>query len=101
MKNITFDIIDLNSETQNDFCWIFLDAVLHTNYKTEDEFNTFLGKLNAGWIIKSRSDVDLSPENCLIQAIGDILKNHINSKDMADKCHKELISKWIFYPKLS
>lgn len=91
-----FNLIDLNPNTPSDLAWIFLDVVLHTDYKTEAELNAFLGQLNADWLITSRSDTDLKPEACLIQAVGDALKNHINSKEMAEICHQELTSKWIF-----
>ncbi|WP_028666520.1 hypothetical protein [Runella zeae] len=94
-----FDILNLNPETQSNFSWIFLDAVLHTDYKTEAEFHTFLRKLNTDWLIKSKNNIDFSSEDCLILAIGDILKNHINSKEMAEHCHQELTSKWIFHQK--
>ena len=93
------NIIDLNPNTQSNLTWIFLDVVLHTDYTTEAELEAFLGHLNADWFIASRSDTDLAPETCLIQAVGDALKNHINSKEMAESCHQTLISKWIFHRK--
>ncbi|WP_273215559.1 hypothetical protein [Runella zeae] len=94
-----FDIIDLSSDFQSNFCWIFMDSVLHTDYETEAEFLSFVEKLNENWLIKSRSNIDLEPRACLIQAIGDVLQNHINSEEMAERCHQELISKWIFNQK--
>ena len=88
-----FDIINLNSEFQSQLGWIFTDSVLHTDYQTEPEFHAFLRKLNEDWLIKSRSDGALAPEICLIQAVGDVLKNHINTEGLAENCHLELISK--------
>jgi len=93
------NLINLNSNTQSDFGWIFLDAVLHTDYETEEELNAFLGQLNADWLIISRSDTHLAPEACLMQAFGDVLENHINSKKMAESCHQTLTLKWIFHRK--
>lgn len=95
-----FDIINLNPEFQSQLGWIFIEAVLHTDYQTEPEFHAFLRKLNEDWLIKSRSDSALASETCLIQAINDVLKNHINTEDIAERCQQELMSKWIFHPKI-
>ena len=94
-----FDIINLNPATQSDLAWIFLDVVLHTDYTTEAQLEAFFGQLNADWLITSRTDTDLKPEACLIQAFGNVLENHINSKEMAESCHQTLTSKWIFHRK--
>ena len=95
-----FDIINLKPEFQSQLGWIFMEAVLNTDYQTEAEFHAFLRKLKEKWLIKSRTTIALAPDDCFIQAIGDILKNHINSKDKAENCHQELTSKWIFHQKI-
>jgi len=96
-----FDIINLNPETQSELGWIFFEAVLFADFKTDDELNAFVANLNADWRIVSKSNTELNPETCLIQAIGDVLQQHINSKEIAENCHKALISKWFFHRKTS
>ncbi|MEI7587119.1 hypothetical protein [Runella sp.] len=96
-----FDFIDLNPETQSELGWIFLDAVLCADFNTDDELNAFVINLNADWLIISKSNTELNPETCLIKAIGDVLQHHINSKEMAESCHKTLTLKWFFHRKYS